>query len=62
MIRVTLDFDPGTMALTDKVGNVTYATSVPVSLDPPLAQTILELIKQGLSADEVIKLKNTDLL
>jgi hypothetical protein len=50
------------MSLKDQAGNLTYVTTYPITLETPSAQTTLELIKQGMSADDVIKLKNMDLL
>lgn len=60
MSKITLEYNEATGEMKDKNGLTTFMSGM-VSLESDKAQ-VLELIKQGVTPDEIIKLKNHDLL
>ena len=63
-MKILLEYDKATNQLTDRNGTiVTTGIFDPVGFSPEGGPcTVLELVKQGISPDEIIKLKNNDLL
>ena len=62
MQKIILNYDQSTGNVTDDTGaHVGVLTSQPV-LANTQSDTTLALVKQGVTVDEIIKLKNADLL
>lgn len=63
MKKVVLNYDEETQNLSDAKGMTFYAHSHPESLEQQDDKKLtLELIKQGVTPDEIIKLKNNGLV
>jgi len=63
MSRITLDYDETTGEIKDAKGMIVYHMMGVSSFEPEKhAAPVLELIKQGVTPDEIIKLRNNDLL
>lgn len=64
MIEQYLNYDPTTGNVTDAGGVhvISYMGASPVQVGGSTGELVLQLVKQGVSADEIIKLKNSDLL
>lgn len=63
MKQVTLNYDEMTQNLYDATGAAFYVQTHPVSVEnQDDAKLTLELIKQGVTPDEIIKLKNNGLV
>lgn len=62
-MQITLEYDESTGLLTDKTGmNVVGVTGL-VSFEPETSNDdIIQLIKLGVSSDDIIKMKNNDLI
>lgn len=55
------EYEPTTGIITDKNG-LSFAMLNMIPFDEDKSQLVLDLIKQGVTPDEIIKLKNNDLL
>jgi hypothetical protein len=63
MCKIILNLDEANNNVTDNDGvHVGVLTSPPVSAPDIQATLVLQLIKQGITVDEIIKLDNADLL
>jgi|GEM_PF-3012404 len=62
-MRIVLEYDQSTGGLTDKNGMYVVGVVNLVSLEPENNnKDIIELIKLGVSSDDIIKMKNNDLI
>jgi len=60
---ITLEYDQTTGGLTDKNGMYVVGVTNLVSCEPENNnKDIIELIKLGVSSDDIIKMKNNDLI
>lgn len=63
MIKVIVDYDETTGMVYNNgmfVGNLTIGTHHPFK--EPIGSNVLELVKQGLTADDLVKLKNMEII
>ena len=60
--QVILNYDQQTGAISDSNGVFIGNLSGPVEEYIPVAATTLALVKQGVSVEEIVKLKNNDLI
>ena len=65
-MKTLFEYDAATGAITDAVGVVTYMTGMMgFPIEEPqenTGQITLNLVKLGVTPDEIIKLKNNDLI
>ena len=62
-MKITLEYDESTGSITDKIG--TYVAGVPglVTFEPESSNSdVIALVKLGVSSDDIIKMKNNDLI
>ena len=59
-----LHYNTMTGDITDNTGTLVanFCGYAPVEIKESTGELVLNLVKQGISADEIIKLKNSDLL
>lgn len=59
-----LEYDTATGNIKDNTGFVifTYVGATPIEVNQSSPEIVLQLAKQGFTADEIVKLKNADLL
>ena len=61
-MKINLEYDEDTGEIKDIKGQVVYSTGMKGFEPEKQAPPVLELIKQNVTTDEIIKLKNNGLL
>ena len=61
-MKIILEYDSATGMLTDKNGLTVFLNNAAGFDEEKQPAPVMELIKQGVTPDEIIKLKNHDLL
>ena len=60
-MRIILEYNEASGTITDKAGTSTIFMGL-IGFEPEKDTLVLDMIKQGVTPDEIIKLKNNDLL
>lgn len=61
-MKAIFEYNAATGEIKDRSGNVVYMMNMTPFEEEVNKSPVLELIKQGVTPDEIIKLKNNDLL
>ena len=61
-MKVLLEYNEATGMITDKNGASVYINGMVGFEQEPQKNDVLEMMKQGMTADDLIKLKNADVI